>query len=168
MPDITVPTLCPEITFGGIMKSGGPIVEQATHFCDLMRYFGGEVNPETISALAVPASDKEDEAGYLSAIKAVTKECSLAKSHRVPRFTSAHWFFSSGAVGNLTHLVALHGVKYETTIEVWADGLRMALEEAYFPECKLRVRIGMAYSPMHGRRQLSSNTLYTNVKPPQY
>ena len=22
-------------------KSGGPIVEQATHFCDLLRYFGG-------------------------------------------------------------------------------------------------------------------------------
>ena len=127
------------------MKSGGPIVEQATHFCDLMRYIGGEVKPETISALAIPASDKEDEAGYLSDIKAVIKESSLIKNHRVPRLTSAHWFFSSGAVGNLTHLVALHGVKYETIIEVWADGLRMALEEPYFPECKLRVRIGMNY-----------------------
>lgn len=40
---------------------GGPIVEQATHFIDLMRYFGGEVAPESIQAVAVgpglPLSD---------------------------------------------------------------------------------------------------------------
>ena len=125
------------------MKSGGPIVEQATHFCDLMRYIGGEVNPQTISALAVPASDDVDQPGYLSGIKPVNNESSLEKNHRVPRLTSAHWLFSGGAVGNLIHLVSLHGVKYETAIEVWADGLRMALEEPYFPECRLRVRIGM-------------------------
>ena len=123
-------------------KSGGPIVEQATHFCDLMRYIGGEVKSETISALAVPASDTEEDPGYLSEIKAVNRESSLEKNKRVPRLTSAHWLFCSGAVGNLTHLVSLHGVKYEAEIEVFADGLRMVLEEPYRPECKLRVRKG--------------------------
>ena len=123
-------------------KSGGPIVEQATHFCDLMRYIGGEVKLETISALAVPASNNKDDPGYLSAVKIVNKEDTLEKERRIPRMTTAHWLFCSGAVGNLTHAVSLHGPKYEAAIEVWADGLRMALEEPYFPECKLRVRIG--------------------------
>ncbi len=30
--------------------SGGPIVEEATHFCDLARYLCGDVVPETIQA----------------------------------------------------------------------------------------------------------------------
>ena len=124
------------------MKSGGPIVEQATHFCDLMRYFGGEVKTKSISALAIPASDERNEPGYLSAIKHINKEDCLDKIKRVPRLTTAHWFFYTGAVGNLTHAISLHGRKYEATIEVWADGLRMSLEEPYFPECKLRVRRG--------------------------
>ena len=123
-------------------RSGGPIVEQATHFCDLMRYIVGEVNPKTLSALAIPASDCESEPGYLTAVQPINKEDKLAKEQRIPRFTTAHWLFCNGAVGNLTHTVSLHGPKYEAAIEVWADGLRMALEEPYFPECRLRVRKG--------------------------
>ena len=123
-------------------KSGGPIVEQATHFCDLMRYIVGEVRSDTISALAIPASNDRSEPGYLTKVKSINKEDSLEKLSRVPRLTTAHWLFSNGAVGNLTHAVCLHGPKYETAIEVWGDGLRMSLEEPYFPECKLKVRIG--------------------------
>ena len=123
-------------------RSGGPVVEQATHFCDLMRYIGGEVRQETISALAVPASDDAKQPGYLSCISPLLREDSLERDHRIPRLTAAHWLFQSGAVGNLTHIVSLHGVKYEATIEVWADGLRMILEEPYRPDCKLRVRRG--------------------------
>ena len=123
-------------------KSGGPVVEQATHFCDLMRYIGGEVRSDTISALAIPASDISGEPGWLSEMNPDLKEDKLEKEHRVPRLTTAHWLFCSGAVGNLTHVVSLHGVKYEASIEVWADGLRMLLDEPYRPECKLRVRIG--------------------------
>lgn len=32
---------------------GGPIVEQATHFVDLMRFFGGELVEDTVKAVAV-------------------------------------------------------------------------------------------------------------------
>ena len=125
-----------------IVKSGGPIVEQATHFCDLLRYFGGEVVPTSISALAIPASDEMSSPGYLSRVPAIIKEDQLPKDNKIPRLTSARWFYSSGAVGSLTHGVTLHGRKYETAIEVWADGLRLALQDLYFPECKLRVRMG--------------------------
>ena len=132
-------------------KSGGPIVEQATHFCDLMRYIAGEIRTETISAITVPASDDSKQPGYLSEINPSLKEDCLERSHRVPRVTTAHWLFHSGAVGNLTHVVSLHGVKYEAAIEVWADGLRMALEEPYRPDCKLRVRMGKKLIPScHG------------------
>lgn len=33
--------------------SGGPIVEQATHSIDIMRYFGGEIAEESVTALAI-------------------------------------------------------------------------------------------------------------------
>ena len=121
-------------------KSGGPIVEQATHFCDLMRYIVGEVRVDTISSLAIAASDVASTPGYLSKVKSINKEDELKE--RIPRLTTAHWLFSNGAVGNLTHIVSLHGPKYETAIELWADGLRISLEEPYFPECKLKVRMG--------------------------
>ena len=123
-------------------KSGGPIVEQATHFCDLMRYLAGEVDENSVSALAVSASDDKDDPGYLAAVHPINKESALTQNQRLPRLTTSHWFFTNGALGNLTHAVALHGPKYEAAIEVWADGLRMALEEPYFPECKLRIRTG--------------------------
>ena len=124
-------------------KSGGPIVEQATHFCDIMRHLAGEVDLKSVAALAVSASDDKCDPGFLSAIGPVNKESSLDMKDRIPRLTASHWLFTSGAIGNLTHAVALHGPKYEAAIEVWADGLRMALEEPYFPECKLRVREGV-------------------------
>ncbi len=55
-------------------KSGGPIVEQATHFCDLLRYLGGEVREQTVSALSVDASDEPGSVGYLAAVQDVVKE----------------------------------------------------------------------------------------------
>ena len=123
-------------------KSGGPIVEQATHFCDILRYLGGEANEGTIHAIAVPASDDVASPGYLSSVQAINKEAELPAENRIPRLTSSNWRFSSGAIGALTHGVTLHGEKYETAIDVWGDGLRLALEEPYFPECRLRVRMG--------------------------
>ena len=55
-------------------KSGGPVVEQATHFCDLVRYLGGEVRPESLSALSVGASDDPQAVGYLSSVQEVVRE----------------------------------------------------------------------------------------------
>ena len=123
-------------------KSGGPVVEQATHFCDILRYLCGEVDTRTISALAIPASDDDFDPGYLSKMNPDLKENSTSREFRVPRMTVAHWKFSSGAVGSLTHVVALHGDRYDTAIDVWTDGLRLELVDPYFPECQLKVRLG--------------------------
>ena len=37
---------------------GGPIVEQATHFVDLMRFFAGEILEDTVKAVAVGPDQK--------------------------------------------------------------------------------------------------------------
>ncbi len=123
-------------------KSGGPIVEQATHFCDILRYFGGDVLSSSIRAVAVCPSDMPTSPGYLSSVSEEVHEDSIPMERRVPRLTTAHWFYSSGGVGCLTHGVTLQGRKYEGDIDVWADGLRLSLEDPYFPGCKLRARIG--------------------------
>lgn len=36
-----------------MFQTGGPIVEQATHFCDLSRFFAGEVELPSLNAIAV-------------------------------------------------------------------------------------------------------------------
>lgn len=123
-------------------RSGGPIIEQATHFCDLVRYFGGDVDSNSIHAIAVPHSDDKESVGYLSAVQEVIKEKEIPAENRIPRFTNAQWKFKAGGVGSLTHGLTLQGRKYEAFFDVWADGLRLALEQPYFPECILRVRTG--------------------------
>ena len=123
-----------------ISRSGGPIVEQATHFCDLIRYIAGEVNKSTINGCNIPSSDKPAEAGYLNSIPRVVQEVGIPLERQIPRATACCWQFEKGGVGTLMHGVTLHGKRYEATIEVWCDGLRVLLENIYFPECKLRVR----------------------------
>ena len=123
-------------------------MEQATHFFDLMRYLGGEVKAGELSALCVEASNSSGAAGHLTSVPEAIQEESIPPSLRIPRLTTAHWRFESGGVGTLTHGVALHGKKYETSIDVWGDGLRMALEDPYFPECKLRIRQGQHNLPL--------------------
>ena len=125
-----------------IKKSAGPIVEQATHLCDLLRYFGGEVDVSQLTGLSIPASDDPSIVGYLSTVPVVVKEQNIPEQDRIPRLTSAQWKFTNGTVGSLTHGVSLHCQRYEANIDIWADGLRLTLEEPYYPECKLRVRRG--------------------------
>lgn len=67
--------------------SAGPIVEQGTHFCDLSRYFGGEVD---ISSVAAHSLEWDEEAGHLS--KMNVDEGKIAPENRIPRVTAATWF----------------------------------------------------------------------------
>lgn len=39
--------------FWDVASSGGPVVEQATHFIDLLRFFGGEIVIDSVKATAV-------------------------------------------------------------------------------------------------------------------
>lgn len=105
---------------------GGPIVEQATHFVDLLRYFGGEVAEESIKAVAVgpslPLSDMP---------KAPNGEHTVPENLRVNRVTTSIFRFKEGGVGTLTHTVLLHEATYHTAFEILADGLHLLIEDPY-------------------------------------
>jgi predicted dehydrogenase len=119
-------------------KCGGPIVEQGTHFCDLARYIVGDINLDSVHAIAI---GQGDALGKLKdQPENVTKfEESLPQERRIVRSTAATWRFENGALGTLTHGVLLHGKAYETELEVWGDGYRVALLEPY-TKCRLSVR----------------------------
>jgi len=122
-----------------VTKSGGPIVEQATHFCDLARYIVGEVDLNSVIATSISSSDS---LGSLSKLppNIATLEENLPEQQKIPRVTSAMWKFKSGAIGTLMHGVLLHENKYESEIEIWGDGYRMVLTDPY-SKCLLTVRL---------------------------
>jgi len=118
-------------------KCGGPIIEQATHFCDLARFLVGEVDIDSMKALSIKGSDP---LGKLDKIPANINEDQIPNDNRVPRVTSAVWKFNNGAIGSLTHGILLHGDKYETKIEVWGDGYGLVLDDPY-DKCILTARL---------------------------
>lgn len=107
-------------------KSCGPVIEQGTHFCDLSRYFGGEVD---ISSVVAHSLEWYEEAGKLSGI--VIDEEKIEPDNRIPRITSATWKYENGAIGTFTHCVALKGHDYSCELEVFADGYQMKLINPY-------------------------------------
>ncbi|TIB75588.1 hypothetical protein E3Q23_02341 [Wallemia mellicola] len=107
-------------------RSCGPIVEQATHFCDLSRYFGGNVALDTVQAHSI---EWNEEPGKLS--KMPINEEKIPAASRIPRFTSASWKYENGALGNLIHGVALHDTDFYTELSVFADGYSMRLVDPY-------------------------------------
>ncbi|WFD07116.1 hypothetical protein MVES1_002473 [Malassezia vespertilionis] len=107
-------------------QNPGPIVEQATHFCDLCRYFAGEVDLDSVSAHAL---EYNEPAGKLSKIP--FDESLIKPENRIPRITAATWKFETGAVGSLTHAVALQGHNYSTELDLYADGHMLRLVDPY-------------------------------------
>ncbi len=120
--------------------SGGPIVEQATHFIDLARYLVGEPESSSLSAMSIQA---DEDKGQLEDIPCDAEgrpvDAGVPEERQIPRATTASWKFQNGALGSLAHGVLLHGKKYESRIEVWSDGLRMVLDDPY-DHCALNVR----------------------------
>ncbi|CAA90817.1 NAD binding dehydrogenase [Schizosaccharomyces pombe] len=107
-------------------KSGGPVVEQATHFCDLSIYFGGDVDTSTVKVNRV---NWYDPCGKLA--KVPVDEESIPKEERIPRFTAASWKYKSGAVGILAHSIILQGTNYDTCLELQADGHYVRMVDFY-------------------------------------
>lgn len=107
-------------------KSAGPVVEQGTHFCDLSRYFGGEVD---ISSVVAHSLEWHENAGQLT--KIAFDESAIPPENRIPRVTSATWKYESGAVGSFMHVVALQGHNYSCELEVYADGYQFKLVDPY-------------------------------------
>ncbi|KAK9803338.1 hypothetical protein WJX73_005466 [Symbiochloris irregularis] len=106
--------------------SGGTIVEQATHFVDLMRYFGGEIVQDSILAAAVGPN-------YPLASMAPHPEGEnlVPMDRRVNRVTSATFHFDRGAVGSLTHTCLMHEQNFFTTFELMADGMHLIIGDPY-------------------------------------
>ncbi len=113
-------------------RSGGPIIEQATHFLDLARYLGGAVDSSSIQVTRIPADGPLSELTDMP-VDATGQplDAQIPRGLRNPCATLAQWRFTSGAVGSLAHGVLLHQKKYEAALEVWADGVRCILEDPY-------------------------------------
>lgn len=118
--------------------SGGPIVEQATHFCDLARFLVNDVNMKSLQCTVLKDSD-ESGAGHLTYVPNHF-EADISIEKRIPRVTLAQWRFKDSGLGTLTHSVALPGSRYEANIDVQLDGLKLSLIEPYQKSCILRVR----------------------------
>ncbi|EMT62711.1 putative oxidoreductase C terminal-domain-containing protein [Fusarium oxysporum II5] len=107
-------------------KQCGPIVEQATHFCDLARYLGGDIDLDTVQAYSLEHYEPPGKLSHMA-----IDESKIPEDERIPRATSAMWKFQNGALGSLTHLVALHDIKYSNDIVVTADGYQLRLTDLY-------------------------------------
>lgn len=123
-----------------VRSSGGPIVEQATHFCDLARLLGGEVDLASVAGVRIAPGSAAAELADMPVLPDGRKgDEPVPVEFRAPRATAAVWKFQSGGVGSLVHGVLLHREKYESELEVWSDGLRMVLQDPY-GACRLLIR----------------------------
>ncbi|KAJ5815101.1 hypothetical protein N7474_006878 [Penicillium riverlandense] len=107
-------------------KQCGPIVEQATHFADLCRYLGGEINLRTVHSYAL---EHDEPAGKL--MHQAVDESQILEEERIPRATISSWKYTTGALGSLTHIIGLHGIRYSNEIVVVADGYQLRLVDLY-------------------------------------
>ncbi len=87
-------------------RSGGPIVEQAAHVLDLIRYLVGEVVEVTAAGNGTPPVEGADVDGA----------------------TAATLRFAGGAVGTLAATCVL-GWKQRAGLEIYADGLALSIGE---------------------------------------
>lgn len=112
------------------------IVEQATHLASLSLLFGG---PARLSSVRTHTVEHSDAPGSLTKI-GFDESGSVAPESRIPRYTSAVWKYEAGAVGSLTHAVALHGTTYDTELEVICDGTTFRLVDMYTSTPRLFIR----------------------------
>ncbi|GAA5978168.1 hypothetical protein JCM10908_004256 [Rhodotorula pacifica] len=119
-------------------KDCGPIVEQGTHFLDLARYFGGDVDMDSVHAQAL---EWDEPAGQLSQVP--VDEASIEEDDRIPRVTTASWKYETGAIGTFTHALVLQGYKYSCELDVLCDGYQLKLIDPYnAPELRVRTPAG--------------------------
>ncbi|KAA8898478.1 hypothetical protein TRICI_006540 [Trichomonascus ciferrii] len=105
---------------------GGPMIEQATHFCDLLRYIAGDVDLDTVQVNTV---EHDEPAGKI--VPLYFDDSGFETEDRIPLCTAATWKHESGTVASLTHAIALHGVHYSDEICIIADGYQMRIHNVY-------------------------------------
>jgi predicted dehydrogenase len=126
-------TSMPKPSFWDARTSGGPVVEQGTHFCDLARYLGGDIDLDSVSSVAVRASSP------VGSLQGVPPGCDvgLPEEHRIARATSSIFQFENGAVGILQHALLMRGEKYFTEFEIWCQGYKICLVDPYTNDCHI-------------------------------
>lgn len=102
------------------------IVEQATHLANISLLFAGQ---PILSSVLSHTVEYDEESGHLS--KLGIDESTISPESRIPRFTNAIWKYKSGAVGSLSHSVALHGTTYDTELVIICDGNILKLVDLY-------------------------------------
>lgn len=117
-------------------NSPAAIVEQATHLASLSLLFGGPARWHSVRTQTVEFSDAPGELSKIG----FDEDGSVPPESRIPRYTSAVWKYQNGAVGSLTHAVALHGTTYDTELEVICDGTTFKLVDMYTSTPRLFVR----------------------------
>jgi predicted dehydrogenase len=65
------------------------VVEQATHFIDLVRFIAGKENDVVESSIQATSVEHDEEVGSLSKIG--FDESAIEAVNRIPRVTSAFW-----------------------------------------------------------------------------
>jgi predicted dehydrogenase len=132
-------TSMPKANFWDVRSSGGPVVEQGTHFCDLLRYFSGDIDLDTVSTVFVRPNSP---VGKLSDIPPGC-DVGLPEEYRIPRATSSHFSFENGAVGILQHAIVMKGERYFTEVELWCDGFIVRLVDPYSNDCYVEIYDGV-------------------------
>jgi len=112
-----------------IRLSGGPIVEQSTHFVDIARYLAGEIDEPTLQAYSIRCEDLQ--AVPLDFVSKKNVEEGVKDENKIKHVTTAVWKFKSGALCSFTHAALYQGEKYECAIEIWGDGFRISVEDPY-------------------------------------
>jgi len=128
-------TSMPKPSFWDARISGGPVVEQGTHFCDLARYFGGTINLDTVSSVTLQPTST---VGTLSEVPPGC-DVGVPDEHRIARATSSHFEFENGAIGILQHALLMKGERYFTELEMWCDGCVVRLVDPYTNDCYVEI-----------------------------
>jgi len=128
-------TSMPKPGFWDARMSGGPVVEQGTHFCDLVRYFGGDIILNSVASICVQPSSA------LGKLSEVPSGCDVGvpEEHRIARATSSLFKFENGAVGMLQHAITMKGERYFTELELWCDGYVVRLVDPYSTDCRVEI-----------------------------
>jgi len=129
-------TSMPKPGFWDARMSGGPVIEQGTHFCDLVRYFGGEINLDSVASICVQPSS------VMGTLSEVPPGCDVGvpEEHRIARATSSLFKFKNGAVGMLQHAITMKGERYFTEVELWCDGYVVRLVDPYSStDCRVEI-----------------------------
>ena len=135
---------------------GGPIVEQGTHFIDLMRFlsadrgggvggaecadvdsFSADYDASTLNVLCGAGEDARN-----ALVLSTDSFYAMDRAKRNPIVTQCQFRMRGGeqSIVSFAHSTSLHHKKYRTQMQVVLDGLHLEIVDLYQRKSRLRVR----------------------------